>query len=49
VKKDPADGTTLASLRDVLTLENEALGHLDLDVDELSERPFVDPSSLEPS
>jgi hypothetical protein len=34
-------GTVLLNLRDVLTLENEALNLLDIDMDEVNERPLV--------
>ena len=33
--------------RELLSLENEALGLLDIDMDEVAERPFVDPKALD--
>ena len=41
------DAPRFMDLRGVISLENQALGKLDLDMDELAERPFVDPRTLD--
>jgi len=46
---EPEMMTTFVDKRALLTLENEALGRLDIDMDEVAERPFVDPAALEPN